>query len=99
LAIRPTGPNGPANPLELIRSFLALAIQIGAPAYNYGDQRGCYEVYACTARLLLQMIEGAEDTKNVLRQALVRCATMPDVNQQAWTMRHAFDTILGKDSN
>jgi hypothetical protein len=99
LAIRPTGPNGGGNPLELIRSYLALAIQIGAPAYNYGDQRGCYEVYVCTARLLLQMVEGPEDAKTVLRQALVRCATMPDVNEQAWTMRHAFDALLGKDSN
>ncbi len=99
MAIRSTGPNGPANPLELIRSLLALAIQIGAPAYNYGDQRGCYEVYACTARLVLQMVEGADDSKNLLRQALIRCATILDVNEQAWTMRHAFDTILGKDNN
>ena len=39
------------DPLRVIRSYLALAIQIGAPAYNGGDHRGCYEVYACTARL------------------------------------------------
>lgn len=89
----------PSSPLAAIRSYLALAIQIGAPAYNYGDQRGCYEVYSCTARMLLQAIEGADDAKDILRKAVQRCSTLTDVNQQAWTMRHAFDAVLGKDSN
>jgi hypothetical protein len=84
-----------SGPLQAIRSYLALAIQIGAPAYNHGDLRGCYEVYACTARLLLRAIEGAEDDKQVLRSALERCSTVVDVNEQAWIMRHAFDAILG----
>ena len=61
--------------------------------------RGCFEVYACTARLLLQAVEGAEEEKKLLRQALQRCATQFDVTQQAWTMRHAFDALLGKDNN
>ena len=43
-------PNGdPVNPVEAIRHYLSTAISIGAPSYNYGDHRGCYEVYACTA--------------------------------------------------
>jgi hypothetical protein len=83
-----------SRPLQTIRSYLALAIQIGAPAYNHGDLRGCYEVYACTARLLLRAIEGADDDKQVLRAALERCAILPDVNEQAWIMRRAFDAIL-----
>ena len=37
------GNGKPADPLTVIRSYLALAIQIGAPAYNHGDHRGCYE--------------------------------------------------------
>lgn len=92
-------PEKPANPLAVIRSYLALAIQIGAPAYNYGDHRGCYEVYLCTGRMMLQAVEGAEDSKQILRQAIQRAATVPDVTQQAWIMRHAFDAVLGKDSN
>jgi hypothetical protein len=33
----------------------------------------------------------------VLRTALERCATIPDVNEQAWIMRRAFDAILDAD--
>ncbi len=95
----PSEPELPLDPLRVIRAFLAQAIQIGAPAYNAGDQRGCYEVYACTARLLLQTVTGADESKQVLRHALQRCATVVDVNEQAWIMRHAFDAVLGKDSN
>ena len=83
-----------AGPLKTIRAYLAMAIQIGAPAYNHGDVRGCYDVYACTARLLLRAIEGADDDKQVLRTALERCAALSDVNEQAWIMRRAFDAIL-----
>jgi hypothetical protein len=85
----------PTNALEAIHGYLAMAIQIGAPAYNYGDHRGCYEVYACTARLMLSAIEGAEDAKQVLRRALERCRAVKDVKQQAWIMREAFDELLG----
>lgn len=89
----------PVNPIEAIRHYLSVAISIGAPSYNYGDHRGCYEVYACTARMLLQAIEGAEDQKLLLRQTLERCATMVDVDRQAWAMRNTFDTLLGKEDN
>jgi hypothetical protein len=87
------------DPLAMIRSYLALAIQIGAPAYNLGDHRGCYEVYACTARMLLQAVEGADDAKQLLREALQRAVTVANVNEQAWIMRHAFDAILEDEGN
>ena len=87
------------SPLEVIRHFLAQAIGIGAPAYNAGDHRGCYEVYACTARLMLHAVDGAEDSKKAIRRALEQASIVPDVNEQAWIMRRAFDSILGKDSN
>ncbi|MBY0527577.1 MAG: hypothetical protein K2R98_29540 [Gemmataceae bacterium] len=89
----------PASPLAVVRHYLATAIQIGAPSYNCGDHRGCYDVYACTARMLIHSIEGADEAKDVLRKALQRAATVGDVNEQAWIMRHAFDSLLGKDSN
>jgi hypothetical protein len=82
------------DPVQVIRTYLALAIQIGAPAYNFGDHRGCYEVYACTARMLLQAVKGADDAKQKLKEALAECSTLADVNKQAWVMRHAFDAIL-----
>jgi hypothetical protein len=88
------GNTNPVDPVQSIRSYLAMAIQIGAPAYNLGDHRGCYEVYACTARMLLQAIKGGDAAKKQLKDALVECSTIADVNQQAWIMRHAFDAIL-----
>lgn len=91
-------PEQTADPTGVIRTYLALAIQIGAPSYNQGDHRGCYDVYACTARMLLKAVKGAEAEKKVLRRALERCATMNDVNDQAWTMRHAFDDLLGREN-
>jgi hypothetical protein len=83
-----------ADPLEVIRYYLGTAIQLGAPAYNHGDQRGCYEVYACTARLLVHAVQGAEDARRLLREALEQCSTVVDVDRQAWTMRRAFDALL-----
>jgi hypothetical protein len=49
--------------------------------------------------MLLHVVEGAEEFKQLLRQAIQRAASVPDVTQQAWIMRHAFDSVLGKDSN
>lgn len=87
---------GVPSPLAIARSYLALAIQIGAPAYNLGDHRGCFEVYACVARLLLGTLRGelAEAPKALLRDALERSAIVPDSSEQAWIMRRTFDSIL-----
>ena len=90
------GNGSPIDPVAVIRSYLALAIQIGAPVYNSGDPRGCYEVYACTARMLLRVVSGGEEAKQTLREGLQRAALEPDVNEQAWIMRRAFDAVLGE---
>jgi hypothetical protein len=78
-----------------IRLMLSLAIQIGAPAFNLGDRRGCYEVYACTARLLVNSSAVPEEVKAPLRTALQEAVVIPDVSRQAWVMRHAFDKLIG----
>ena len=49
--------------------------------------------------MLLAAIEGAEEQKKLLRQTLDACATMVDVDQQAWAMRNTFDALLGKEDN
>jgi hypothetical protein len=87
----------PKDPLEFMRSYIGLAISIGAPSYNLGDHRGCYEVYACTARLLYQGVTGAEEARQTLRDALEKCSLRSDVNEMAWIMRRAFDSILGEE--
>jgi hypothetical protein len=80
---------------QVARRYLAAAIEIGAPAYNAGDPRGCYEVYACTARLVLNTVAGAEGAKKILRKAVQRCEGVSDVSRQAWILRDAFDAVLG----
>ncbi|WP_020470228.1 hypothetical protein [Zavarzinella formosa] len=86
------------DPLDVIRTMIASAISLGAPVYNTGDYRGCYEIYAATARMLNHIVDGAEEERELLRGALELTALEVDVNEQAWVMRRAFDTILGEET-
>ena len=88
------GGGGPQLTDREARVYVSLAIRIGAPAYNLGDHRGCYEVYACTARMLLRADGVPEDARRLLRDALERASLVPEVGRQAWILRHAFDSIL-----
>ena len=90
--------SGPSLAPNEVRRLLATAISIGAPAFNVGDSRGCYEVYACTARLLVHSSSVGEEIKDRLREALQEASVLPDVARQAWVMRHAFDALLGGES-
>ncbi|WP_171472196.1 hypothetical protein [Frigoriglobus tundricola] len=74
-----------------------MAIAIGAPAFNGGDHRGCYDVYACTARLLANAAAAPAALKDALRRALAEASVVPNVTRQAWIMREAFDALLGED--
>jgi serine protease Do len=85
------------DPTDTIRTMLAAAIQVGAPVYNSGDARGCFDIYAAVARMLLRVVQGGEDETTALRDALQEAALEPDVNEQAWIMRRAFDRILGEE--
>ncbi len=84
----------PIAPPEVVPIFLKLAIQIGAPVFNSGDHRGCYEVYASVARLMLRTVSASESVKETLRDALQEAALTSDVTEQAWIMRRAFDAII-----
>jgi hypothetical protein len=87
------GEDGPARPLRVL---LSMAVALGAPAFNLGDHRGCYEVYACTARLLVNTPSTPAAAKTALARALVEAATVPNVSRQAWILREAFDALLGE---
>ena len=93
------GNSQPSSSLEAIRSYLSLALRLGAPAYSLGDHRGAYEVYACTARLILSGVKGADEERQTLREALTQCCTEVDVDEQAWIMRRAFDAVLGETAS
>ncbi|HEX4607371.1 MAG TPA: hypothetical protein VH092_04120 [Urbifossiella sp.] len=87
-------PPAPDDPLTATQRFIQLAISIGAPAYNTGDRQGCYDVYACTARMILATLTGADAARARLREALDECGTLDDPDKQAWAMRHGFDAVL-----
>ncbi len=81
--------------LREVRALLANAVSIGAPAFNLGDHRGCYDVYSCTARLLVNSAAVPERIKEALGGALSRASLVPSASRQAWIMREVFDAILG----
>jgi len=77
-----------------IRSALAAAIQVGAPAYNRGQVDVCAQTYARVAgELLEQDLNHAVASR--LQSALNESrAAGRDWDTAAWTLRHAFDDIL-----
>jgi hypothetical protein len=71
------------------------AIKVGAPLFNSGDHEGCYRLYADTAEKLGEHIQGCSRIKAILRKGLLDAERDETPTQKAWTMRHAFDRILG----
>lgn len=96
-AIGDMGGTGEGVPPQQLRVLLSMAIAIGAPAFNAGDHRGCYEVYSCTARLLVNTPATPDAMKEALRRALTEACVVPNVTRQAWIMREAFDALLGRE--
>ena len=90
-AMRQARPSVRVSQREM-RVLLSMAMQIGTPAFNLGDARGCYEVYACTARLLATVVRGRSSA--ALRAALEEAAPVADVAEQAWILRRAFDALI-----
>src|SRR5206468_3857154 len=83
-----------ADPLAAMQAYIGMAISIGAPAYNTGDHQGCFDVYSCTARMVLATIAtGPVEARKQLQEALDKCKELDDSNEQAWTMRNAFDAV------
>lgn len=80
--------------LEAATEVIAGAIRIGAPAYNEGDARRCYEVYVDAARKLIEVRRDCPGVQAALRAGLARAESMEDVDHQAWAMRDAFDGLL-----
>lgn len=87
--------DGEPLPPQQLRVMLSMAIAIGAPAFNAGDHRGCYEVYACVARLLANAPVAPDPMKAALLKALADASAVPNVTRAAWIMREAFDALLG----
>ena len=85
---------------ESLADLLKRTIREGAPLYNEGDQKGCYEMYmesakyACGQEQLArsavgQLLEQATDEAMPLGEA-------GNFGEAAWVLRHCFDEILAQ---
>ena len=72
---------------------IAAAIDKGAPIYDMGDQSGCYNIYKEAAEKIIEYCTESI-VKQKLRSALDLSAKQSSFSDRAWTLRHAFDSIL-----
>lgn len=95
LTDRPQARSEPRAGVASMKDMVRAAISIGAPIYDAGDARGCFEVYATVARFLLRMSSPAPSAaRGHLKQALEECALMTSASDQAWALRKALDRVL-----
>ena len=85
--------------LDEIQTSLEAAIAAGAPRYNRGDVAGCARLYLATALTLVnaQMsrgFPGQARALDTLKRGLIEAQALSDVDERAWTLRHAFDRVL-----
>ncbi len=79
-----------------VYSEISAAIDFGAPAYNKGDHKGCYDRYRATGEKILENCS-LKGVRQKLRSAVELANQQLSFTKQAWTMRHAFDAILRGD--
>ena len=72
---------------------ISATIDKGAPIYDKGDRKGCYDIYKHTAETILKRCPLA-GVREELRSALDLASRQPSFTEQAWTLRHAFDAVL-----
>jgi hypothetical protein len=85
--------------LDDLRAPIEQAIALGAPAYNRGDVAGCARLYLATALTLIHAqamrgFPGQAKALDVLKNGASEAYTQTDIDERAWTLRHAFDRIL-----
>ena len=96
-AVGDMGGTGASVPPQQLRVLLTMALALGVPALNAGDHRGCFEVCACAARLLVNTNATPEPMKDALRRALTDACVVPNVARQARIMHEAFEALLGRE--
>ncbi len=79
-----------------INTLISEAISIGAPTYNQGNHAGCYTIYEGASYKILYLYgDHCKETKQVLQEALEKASQDFTYTEKAWTLRRAFDFILG----
>ena len=70
------------------------AIAVGAPLYNEGNHRACYQIYQSAASdIETRLPKACQGPKRALAQGRVRASKLRSPTEQAWAMRDAFDGL------
>ena len=77
---------------------ISAAIAKGAPTFNKGDHKGCFEIYKQTVEKILQHCS-VTHIQQKLHEALDLATKQSNFTKGAWTIRNAFDAIVGTDTD
>lgn len=84
-----------ASAPEKTRKLIELAIERGVPLFNNGTPEACKVVYEITAEALVNMPAPTmtADSREKLTVALAKVKDQISARDQAWTLRHALDSV------
>jgi hypothetical protein len=70
------------------------AISAGAPLFNNGDAKACYDLYEKASLKVVGELKGCPRVSETLKVGLSNAGKTQDARDKAWAVRHAFDRIL-----
>jgi serine protease Do len=83
-----------ADALRLVGRGIGEAIAVGAPLYNQGNHRACYQIYEGAASDIENRLPKAcVGPKRTLALGRSRAAELDEPSEQAWAMRDVFDSL------
>ena len=89
------GPPVPRTP-PFVRDAIVRALRVGVPAYNQGDHAACAREYLRAAEHIVAETQRSEDTHLLASwlSGVILTARGCGSTDAAWTVRHAFDSLL-----
>lgn len=86
---------GPVDPV--VAQLASKAIEMGAPLFNQGNHAACAAVYEMAAEAMMLMPGGTMTAGNekMLQAAMQQVRRSHSPTENAWTLRRAFDTMMG----
>jgi hypothetical protein len=83
-----------ADALRMVGRGIGEAIAVGAPLYNQGNHRACYQIYEGAASDIENRLpKSCVGPKRTLAQGRSRAADLDEPSEQAWAMRDVFDSL------
>jgi len=81
--------------LALVGRGISDAVAIGAPLYNQGQHRACYQIYEGAASDIENRLpKSCSGPRRTLAHGRARAAALEDPSAQAWAMRDVFDSLV-----